>query len=308
MRDCQTRGGGGARVSGAGDSGRDRGGRPVAPLRRHPAAGRGQPPGVGAHDAPWPGLAPGLAGHQRHRDAGLCDAVRTPEPGLAGPAVRAVRRGSRASTRRARSASGPGAASARRSTPSAWRGAATTACASTCRRPAPPRPSSPRPAPTQCSARSACRRLATMGWVDAGSLHLDPGAYEATVLLPEGSQLEFVELAPPCLHPIEPRGGWKADLGRVHGGRGRDGAAGARPRVGAAAGGAAARVPGQRPAARGRLAHGRGVGRGRLPRRVARLARGAGGGHPRDRALLALGVRHRAAAGSAGSPTPAARA
>ena len=51
---------------------------------------------------------------------------------------------------------------------------------------------------------------ATMGWVDAGSLHLDPGAYEATVLLPEGSQLEFVELAPPCLHPIEPRGGWKS--------------------------------------------------------------------------------------------------
>jgi hypothetical protein len=50
---------------------------------------------------------------------------------------------------------------------------------------------------------------ATMGWVDAGSLHLDPGAYEAAVLLPEGSELEFVELAPPCLHPIEPRGGWK---------------------------------------------------------------------------------------------------
>ncbi len=52
---------------------------------------------------------------------------------------------------------------------------------------------------------------ATMGWVDAGELHLDPGAYEATVLLPEGSQLEFVELAPPCLHPIEPRGGWKTN-------------------------------------------------------------------------------------------------
>lgn len=51
--------------------------------------------------------------------------------------------------------------------------------------------------------------VATMGWVDAGSLHLDPGAYEATVLLPEGSALEFVELQPPCLHPIEPRGGWK---------------------------------------------------------------------------------------------------
>ncbi|HEX9188076.1 MAG TPA: hypothetical protein VGB87_13445, partial [Vicinamibacteria bacterium] len=49
-----------------------------------------------------------------------------------------------------------------------------------------------------------------MGWIDAGEMHLDPGAYDATVLLPEGSALEQVELAPPCLHPIEPRGGWNA--------------------------------------------------------------------------------------------------
>lgn len=49
-----------------------------------------------------------------------------------------------------------------------------------------------------------------MGWIDAGAVHLDPGAYDATVLLPEGSVLEYVELAPPCLHPIEPSGGWKA--------------------------------------------------------------------------------------------------
>ena len=49
-----------------------------------------------------------------------------------------------------------------------------------------------------------------MGWVDAGALHLDPGAYDATVLLPERGILDLVELAPPCLHPIEPRGGWKA--------------------------------------------------------------------------------------------------
>jgi uncharacterized membrane protein YgcG len=48
-----------------------------------------------------------------------------------------------------------------------------------------------------------------MGWVDAGAVHLDPGAYDATVLLPEGGVLEYVEVAPPCLHPIEPRGGWK---------------------------------------------------------------------------------------------------
>jgi hypothetical protein len=49
-----------------------------------------------------------------------------------------------------------------------------------------------------------------MGWIDAGSLHLDPGAYDATVLLPEGGVLEYVEVAPPCVHPIEPKGGWKA--------------------------------------------------------------------------------------------------
>jgi hypothetical protein len=48
-----------------------------------------------------------------------------------------------------------------------------------------------------------------MGWIDAGTVHLDPGAYDASVLLPEGSALEYIELAPPCLHPIEPRGGWK---------------------------------------------------------------------------------------------------
>jgi uncharacterized membrane protein YgcG len=48
-----------------------------------------------------------------------------------------------------------------------------------------------------------------MGWIDAGTVHLDPGAYDASVLLPEGSALDFVELAPPCLEAIEPRGGWK---------------------------------------------------------------------------------------------------
>jgi hypothetical protein len=48
-----------------------------------------------------------------------------------------------------------------------------------------------------------------MGWVDAGVVHLDPGAYDASVLLPQGAALDFVELAPPCLQPIEPPGGWK---------------------------------------------------------------------------------------------------
>jgi hypothetical protein len=48
-----------------------------------------------------------------------------------------------------------------------------------------------------------------MGWIDAGTVHLDLGAYDASVLLPPGATLEHLELAPPCLHPIEPAGGWQ---------------------------------------------------------------------------------------------------
>jgi hypothetical protein len=49
-----------------------------------------------------------------------------------------------------------------------------------------------------------------MTWVDAGTTHLDPGAYTASVLLPRGASLETVEVAPPCVNPVEPPGGWKA--------------------------------------------------------------------------------------------------
>ncbi len=48
-----------------------------------------------------------------------------------------------------------------------------------------------------------------MGWIDAGIVHLEPGAYDTSVLLPEGGALEHIEFAPPCLHPIEPPGGWQ---------------------------------------------------------------------------------------------------
>jgi hypothetical protein len=48
------------------------------------------------------------------------------------------------------------------------------------------------------------------GWVDAGETHLDPGAYKASVLLPPGTTLEWIEVAPPCLNAIEPVGGWRA--------------------------------------------------------------------------------------------------
>jgi hypothetical protein len=47
------------------------------------------------------------------------------------------------------------------------------------------------------------------GWVFAGSTHLDPGAYAASFLLPAGFTLSQVEIAPPCINPIEPPGGWK---------------------------------------------------------------------------------------------------
>jgi hypothetical protein len=46
-------------------------------------------------------------------------------------------------------------------------------------------------------------------WTDVGAVHLDPGTYTASVLLPEGGSLDYVEVAPPCLNPIEPSGGWK---------------------------------------------------------------------------------------------------
>lgn len=48
------------------------------------------------------------------------------------------------------------------------------------------------------------------GWVDAGAVRLTPGAYTASVLLPKGTELAWIELAPPCVNAIEPRGGWKA--------------------------------------------------------------------------------------------------
>lgn len=47
------------------------------------------------------------------------------------------------------------------------------------------------------------------GWVLGGSAFLDPGAYTASVLLPPGTRLAQVEVAPPCVNPIEPVGGWK---------------------------------------------------------------------------------------------------
>jgi hypothetical protein len=48
------------------------------------------------------------------------------------------------------------------------------------------------------------------GWVDAGVAHLAPGAWTASVSMPLGAALESIEIAPPCLSPIEPFGGWRS--------------------------------------------------------------------------------------------------
>jgi hypothetical protein len=47
-------------------------------------------------------------------------------------------------------------------------------------------------------------------WIEAGTTHLDPGAYTASLLLPPGTRVEHVEVAPPCVNAVEPRGGWRA--------------------------------------------------------------------------------------------------
>ncbi len=57
--------------------------------------------------------------------------------------------------------------------------------------------------------RLTVEAMPAAGWSDASSVHLEEGAYDATVLLPEGGRLEYLELAPPCVSPIEPPGGWQ---------------------------------------------------------------------------------------------------
>ena len=46
-------------------------------------------------------------------------------------------------------------------------------------------------------------------WLEAGALHLDPGSYTASLVLPPGTKVEHVEVAPPCVNAVEPRGGWR---------------------------------------------------------------------------------------------------
>jgi hypothetical protein len=62
----------------------------------------------------------------------------------------------------------------------------------------------------QAEATFEVQPAAAFGWIEAGTTHLDPGAYTASLLLPPGTRVEYVEVAPPCVNAVEPRGGWRA--------------------------------------------------------------------------------------------------
>lgn len=49
----------------------------------------------------------------------------------------------------------------------------------------------------------------TIGWTDGQLTHLDSGGYAATFMVPADTCLAHVEVAPPCLNPVEPIGGWQ---------------------------------------------------------------------------------------------------
>jgi hypothetical protein len=46
--------------------------------------------------------------------------------------------------------------------------------------------------------------------VDLGWVKMEPGNHTLSVILPAGSALESIQVSPPCLNPIEPKGGWRA--------------------------------------------------------------------------------------------------
>lgn len=46
--------------------------------------------------------------------------------------------------------------------------------------------------------------------VDLGWVTMEPGDHTLSVALPPGTSLEYVQVAPPCLTPIEPENGWRA--------------------------------------------------------------------------------------------------
>ena len=137
---------------------------------------------MGPHDAARPGLAERRPRHQRQRRPGLRDALGPREPLRPGPQYV---RGQRVETFEAagdkgiRAAGGIGEASyafgvARSGDYRLRLHLAAPAAAE----------AEITPAGSENVLRSfSVPAAGTMGWIDAGALHLDPGAYETTVLL-----------------------------------------------------------------------------------------------------------------------------
>lgn len=63
---------------------------------------------------------------------------------------------------------------------------------------------------TAKSHEFSVRAPAAAEWVDAGVAHLAAGSWTASVSMPAGTLLDAIEIAPPCLNPIEPLDGWRA--------------------------------------------------------------------------------------------------
>jgi hypothetical protein len=51
--------------------------------------------------------------------------------------------------------------------------------------------------------------LAPAALADSGGISLSPGVYTLSVALPRETSLEAIEVVPPCLNSIEPKGGWQ---------------------------------------------------------------------------------------------------
>ncbi len=49
-----------------------------------------------------------------------------------------------------------------------------------------------------------------LAWHDLGLTRLERGTFSASVVLPTGAELQRLEVVPPCLNPVEPKGGWRA--------------------------------------------------------------------------------------------------
>jgi hypothetical protein len=49
----------------------------------------------------------------------------------------------------------------------------------------------------------------TIGWTNGQLAHLESGGYAATFVVPANTCLSHIEVAPPCLNPVEPPGGWQ---------------------------------------------------------------------------------------------------